>query len=100
MKNLYYAAGGKANNVTIGQVYYRLKRLEKVGIVKNIIVYNSPGVWALTRIGRALIGSERKLPNKSQAGLQSVSERIYVNHIMACIYSGCIDILQEGVKAN
>lgn len=100
LKNLYYAAGGKANNVTVGQVYYRLKRLEKVGIVKNIIVYNSPGVWALTRIGRALIGSERKLPNKSQAGLQSVSERIYVNHIMACIYSGCIDILQEGVKAN
>ena len=40
------------------------------------------------------------MPNKSQAGLQSVSERIYVNHIMACIYSGCIDILQEGVKAN
>lgn len=100
LRNLYYASGGKANDVTIGQVYYRLKRLEKVGIVRNIIVYNSPGVWALTRLGRALIGSERKLPTNSQAGLQSVSERIYVNHIMACIYSGCIDILQEGVKAN
>lgn len=96
LRNLYYANGMTG----LGQLKYRLNRLEKMGIVRCVIVYNSPGVWSLTNTGKALIGSDRHIGKKEQAGLSSLSERIYVNHVMACLYSGCIDILNEGVKEN
>lgn len=89
-KNICYATGLNFYNAE-----QQLKRLERFGLVQNLVVFNSPGVWCLTQTGRAMIGSQRKLPRKSQAGLSALSERIYVNNVVAYLYSGSINILQE-----
>lgn len=90
LRNVYYACGMKKN------LYLELKRLERLGLVQNIIVTDATGlnVWGLTELGAAYIGSERILPNKNKVRVTSLSERIFVNHVLACLFSGCINILQ------
>ena len=90
LRNVYYACGMKKN------LYLELKRLERLGLVQNIIVTDATGlnVWGLTELGAAYIGSERILPNKNKVRVSSLSERIFVNHVLACLFSGCINILQ------
>ena len=90
LRNVYYACGMKKN------LYLELKRLERLGLVQNIIVKDATGlnVWGLTELGAAYIGSERPLPNKNKVTVSSLSERIFVNHVLACLFSGCINILQ------
>lgn len=96
LRNLYYADGMKS----LGSVMYRLRRLEKMGIIRNILVFGYPGIFSLTTLGKALIGSERPQLSKSHANPASLAERIYVNHVQACLFSGCLDILQQGIKYN
>ena len=90
LRNIYYACNMKKN------LYLTLKRLERLGLVQNIIVTDAEGlnVWGLTELGAAYIGSERSLPNKNKVKVGSLSERILVNHVLACLFSGCINILQ------
>lgn len=90
LRNIYYACNMKKN------LYLTLKRLERLGLVQNIIVTDAEGlnVWGLTELGAAYIGSERSLPNKNKVKVSSLSERILVNHVLACLFSGCINILQ------
>ena len=88
LNNLMYATGR-----TKSSIYQQLLKLQRMGITRCLQVFNSPGVWILTNLGRALIGSTRKTVKKEQAGLGSLAERIYVNHVVACLYSGCLNIL-------
>ena len=88
LNNLMYATGR-----TKSSIYQQLLKLQRMGITRCLQVFNSPGVWILTNLGRALIGSNRKTVKREQAGLGSLAERIYVNHVIACLYSGCLNIL-------
>ena len=88
LNNLMYATGR-----TKSSIYQQLLKLQRMGITKCFQVFNSPGVWVLTNLGRALIGSNRKTVKREQAGLGSLAERVYVNHVVACLYSGCLNIL-------
>lgn len=88
LNNLMYATGR-----TKSSIYQQLLKLQRMGITRCLQVFNSPGVWILTNLGRALIGSNRRTVNREQAGLSSLAERIYVNHVVACLYSGCLNIL-------
>lgn len=88
LNNLIYATGR-----TKSSIYQQLLKLQRMGITRCLQTFNSPGVWILTNLGRALIGSTRKTVKREQAGLGSLAERIYVNHALACLYSGCLNIL-------
>lgn len=91
LRNIYYACGMKKN------IYLELKRLERLGLIQNIIVTDAVvNVWGLTELGAAYIGSERPLLSKNKVMVSSLSERIFVNHVLACLFSGCINILQLG----
>lgn len=88
-RNLSYVMSDKKEN----NIHYQMKRLRVMGLVEHLIVYNSPGVWALTSLGASYIGSEKKVITKKQATISALAERIYVNHVAANLYSGYINIL-------
>ena len=70
-----------------------LSKLKRMGIVKNIAVYGTPGVWALTNIGCMILDTDRKAPSLSGANATALAERIYVNHVAACLWSNKVNCL-------
>ncbi|MGP1609052.1 MAG: hypothetical protein ACTTGJ_04320 [Clostridium sp.] len=88
-RNLSYVMPKRGEN----NIHYQMKRLRVMGLVEHLIVYNSPGVWALTSLGAEYIGSEKSVITKKQATISALAERIYVNHVAANLYSGFINIL-------
>lgn len=86
VKNLSFALDRKYSSIQ-----WQLNKLNKMGVVSCYTIYNTPGVWGLTRVGASIIGGEA--PKAKQANASGLAERLWVNYVISCLYSNRLNIL-------
>lgn len=70
-----------------------LSKLYKLGLIQKIQILSQTCLWGLSESGAILIGSEREVPKKEIMSTEGVEERLYVNHIAACLWSNTVNAL-------
>lgn len=88
-KNISLALG-----IKFSSIHNQLTRLLNLGLVIKHDVFNSVAFWELSSLGGSVIDVE--VSNRKKIATSSLSERLYVNHVIGCLYSNKVDILDRG----